>query len=284
MALVLSAAMADKKGIVAARPDIGAGHALRPLVAVTTSEVRESENVTLTRHGEPPQHEMALGLKYLHAVESAGAIPIVVPPLHTEAIEPLLSRCSGLLLSGGPDLHPRAYHHDPHPELGPSEPVLDDFEIELARAADRRGMPILAICRGLQLLNVARGGTLHQHLPDIAGDGIAHRQAAPGAQVTHWVSVEPGTHLREATGTRRMKVNSFHHQAVDGIGSDLVPTAHASDGTIEGLEALDRDFVVAVQWHAECLVSRPAQAALFAAFTAASMRYEAGGTRLRRVA
>ena len=81
-----------------------------------------------------------------------------------------------------------------------------------------------------------------------------------------------------------MKVNSFHHQAVDEIGRDLTVSARASDGTIEGLEAVDRDFVVAVQWHAECLVSRPAQAALFAAFTAASMRYEAGGTRLRRVA
>src|SRR5919107_2347905 len=126
-----------------------------PLVAVTTSEVRESQNVTLTRHGEPPHHEMALGLKYLQATEAAGAVPVVVPPLHESAIEPLLARCSGLLLSGGPDMNPRAYRRPPHPELGPNEPVLDEFEISLVRAADRLGMPILAICRGLQVLNVA---------------------------------------------------------------------------------------------------------------------------------
>jgi putative glutamine amidotransferase len=256
-----------------------------PLVAVTTSEVRESENINLTRHGEPPQHEMALGLKYLQAVEAAGAVPVVVPPLHTAAIEPLLSRCSGLVLSGGPDMNPRAYGRPPHAELGPNEPVLDEFEIELALAAERRGMPILAICRGLQVLNVARGGTLHQHLPDVAGPGVEHRQTEPGAQVTHWVSLAPGSLLADAVGSRRIKVNSFHHQAVEQLGRDLVVTASASDGTIEGLEAVDSEWVVAVQWHAECLVSRPAQAALFSAFAAAARRYEAGsGTQLRRVA
>jgi putative glutamine amidotransferase len=250
---------------------------VRPLIAVTTSEVRESQAVTLTRHGEPPQHEMALGLKYLHAVEAAGAIPVVVPPLHGQAVEPLLDRCSGLLLSGGPDLHPRAYGRPAHPELGPNEPLLDEFELELARAADARGIPILAICRGMQLLNVARGGTLHQHIPD-------HRQSEPGTQTTHWVNIAPGTALATVLGRRRTKVNSFHHQAVDELGRGLVATAWAGDGTVEGVEAADRAFVVAVQWHAECLVGRPAHADLFGAFTAAASAYEARGAGLRSVA
>lgn len=256
----------------------------RPLIAVTTSEVREGKSVTLTRHGEPPQHEMALGLKYLQAVETAGGIPVVIPPLHEPAVEPLLERCSGLLLSGGPDLRPDSYGQRPHPELGPTEPELDGFELELARAADRRGMPILAICRGLQLLNVARGGTLHQHLPDVTGDRIAHRQGAPGSQTTHWVTVDGDSRLAGVLGRRRTKVNSFHHQAVDDLGQGLRATAWAGDGTVEGVEAADRDFVVAVQWHAECLVSRPPQAALFEALVEAAVQYERGGVPLRRVA
>jgi putative glutamine amidotransferase len=267
---VVCPAQADKWGVMR--------DSTPPLIAVTTSEVRESANVTLTRHGEPPQHEMALGLKYLQAVEAAGGIPVVVPPLHAPAVEPLLDRCSALLLSGGPDVAPHAYGRKPHAELGPTEPVLDDFEIALTRAADARGMPILAVCRGLQLLNVARGGTLHQHLPDVVGDDIAHRQAEPGSRVTHWVKVAPGSQVSSVLGSRRTKVNSFHHQAVEELGEDLVPVAWAPDGTVEALEAADRDFVVAVQWHAECLVARPAQSALFRALVDAARDYERAGT------
>ena len=255
-----------------------------PLIAVTTSEVREGRSVTLTRHGEPPDHEMALGLKYLQAIETAGGVPVVVPPLHEPAVGPLLDRCSGLLLSGGPDLHPDAYGRDAHAETGPTEPALDGFELALAREADERGMPILAICRGLQLLNVVRGGTLHQHLPDVTGDRIRHRQDEPGSRTTHWVSVAPGSHLDAILGRRRTKVNSFHHQAACDLGHALEATAWASDGTVEGLEASDRDFVVGVQWHAECLVGRPAQAGLFDAFIRAALRWEHSVPALSRAA
>ena len=210
---------------------------------------------------------MALGLKYLQAVEAAGGIPVVIPPLAAPAVEPLLDRCSALLLSGGPDLHPDAYGQKPHEQLGPNWPLLDDFELALARAADARGMPILAVCRGLQLLNVARGGTLHQHI-------VGHRQSQPGTETTHWVSIAAGSRLAATLGRRRTKVNSFHHQAVDEVGPGLEVTARAPDGTVEGLEAIDRDFVVAVQWHAECLVARPPQAALFSSLVAAAGEYE----------
>jgi putative glutamine amidotransferase len=210
--------------------------AARPLIAVTTSEVRQSQSVTLTRHGEPPSHEMALGMKYLQAVEAAGGIPVVVPPLHDDAVLPLLERCSALLLSGGPDLDPDAYGARRHDETGPTEAILDGFELAAARAADVRGMPILAICRGMQVMNVARGGTLHQHLPDVVGDDITHRQQRPGTEPTHWVSIDPTSHLAATLGRRRTKVNSFHHQAVEEVGRGLTIAARASDGTVEAFE------------------------------------------------
>ena len=238
----------------------------RPLIAVTTSEVRTANAVSPTPHGERPQEEMALGLTYLRALEAAGALPVVVPPLSVEFTEPLLDRFDGLCMSGGPDLDPRAYGERRHARTGPVETALDAFELALARAADARGMPILAICRGMQVLNVARGGSLHQHLPDVVGEDVNHRQSEVGARLTHWVSLDPDTRLAATLGRRRIKVNSFHHQGVARLGRDLAVAGRSSDGTIEGIEATDRDFVVGVQWHAESLVARSEQAALFTAF------------------
>ena len=245
-----------------------------PLIAVTTSEILDRKKETGLRHGEPPQHEMALGLKYLHATEAAGGLPMVVPPLGAAAVAPLLERCSGLLLSGGPDLDPEGYGERAHDQTGPSEPHLDGFELQLAQLALARGMPIFAICRGMQLLNVARGGTLHQHLPDVVGESVEHRQTEPGDQRTHWVRFQTGSRVARVMERKRTKVNSFHHQALSRMGEGLVATGWAPDGTIEAVEATDRDFVVGVQWHAECLVTRPEQAALFGEFVAAAAAYE----------
>ena len=242
----------------------------RPLIAVSTSEVRAIEAVTPTPHGEPPQHEMALGLRYLYALEAAGAIPVVVPPLHPDRVPDLLARVDGVCLSGGPDLDPVSYHERRHKRTGPTEAQLDTFELALAQGADASGLPILAVCRGLQLLNVARGGTLHQHLPELVGDRINHRQTEAATRTTHWVSLTPTSKVERILGQRRTKVNSFHHQAVAALGAGLVVTGRASDGTVESLEAVDREFVVGVQWHAECLIDRPQQAALFRAFVDAA--------------
>ena len=248
----------------------------RPLIAVTTSEIRDRKKETGLRHGEPPQHEMALGLRYLHAAEMAGGLPVVVPPLGSAAVAPLLDQCAGLLLSGGPDLAPDAYGERAHDETGPSEPHLDHFELALAQMADARGMPIFAICRGMQLLNVARGGTLHQHLPDVVGDRLTHRQGEHGTKPTHWVRFEPGSRVAGILDRSRTKVNSFHHQAVSRLGDGLVATGWASDGTVEVVEAADRDFVLGVQWHAECLSDRREQAALFEAFVQAAAAAASG--------
>jgi putative glutamine amidotransferase len=255
-----------------------------PLIAVTTSEIRASGDVKATPQGEPPQHEMALGLKYLHAIESAGGIPVVVPPLHIDALDGLLSRVAGVCLSGGPDLDPESYGERPHARTGPTESQLDEFELAFARAADAHRLPILAICRGLQVLNVARGGTLHQHLPDIVGGRISHRQKEPGNRLTHWVALEPASRMSQVLSRRRAKVNSFHHQAVATLGEGLTITGRAGDGTVESLEAIDRDFVLGVQWHAECLIDRAEQAALFREFIQAARRFDEAAARFSRVA
>jgi putative glutamine amidotransferase len=256
----------------------------RPLIAVTTSEVRAAAAVTPTRHGEPPQLEMALGLKYLHALERAGCVPVVLPPLHDGCLDALLDRVDGVCLSGGPDLDPESYGERRHPALGPTERQLDSFELALARAADERGLPILAVCRGMQLLNVARGGTLHQHLPDVVGERIVHRQSEAGERPTHWVTIAPESRLSQILERQRTKVNSFHHQGVAELGAGLIVTGRASDGTVESLEAVDREFVVGVQWHAECLIDRFGQAALFSAFVEAACRFERAAARFAFVA
>lgn len=250
------------------------GHRNRPLIGVTTSEVRRAETITQTAEGDPPRHEMALGLTYLRAIEMAGGIPVVMPPLHLDAIEPLLDRVDGICLSGGPDLDPEHYEQPPHPKLGPTEPDLDRFEIAIAKAADQRGKPILAICRGAQAINVARGGKLLQHIPDRQDPGenghVAHRQDAPGDVVTHNVEIDAGSRLAEIIGGGQAAVNSFHHQAAEELGERLVPVAWAPDGILEGVEDPERPFLIGVQWHAETLVDRPEELALFEAFVDAA--------------
>src|SRR3954449_9618532 len=184
-----------------------------PLIAVTTSETRTNPFDQATDQADPPRREMVLGMKYLEAIGRAGALAIVVPPMPGPAIPALLDRVDGICLSGGPDLHPDAYGAPAHPQLGPTEPRLnasgppppsplalpeprlDAFELALARAADERGMPILAICRGMQVLNVARGGTRPQHLPDVVDGAVMHRQPGAPGDPTHAVSVAADSRL-----------------------------------------------------------------------------------------
>jgi putative glutamine amidotransferase len=237
---------------------------MRPLIGVTTSELRKSALATTRRHGEPAHPEMALGMTYSRALDAAGAIPVVLPPTGTDHLEHLLERLDGVCLSGGPDLDPKAYGAaDRHPELGPTEPTLDAFELELVKAALRRDLPILAICRGAQALNVACGGTLHQHVAD-------HRQKDPATQPTHEVTIQAGSRLHRIARTKTLRVNSFHHQAVDEIGAGLRVVAHAEDGTIEAIEG-EAGFLVGVQWHAEALIEHMP---LFEALVRAAARTE----------
>jgi putative glutamine amidotransferase len=236
----------------------------KPMIGVTVSEIRAKEDAQRVRHGEPRQTEMTLGLSYMRAVERAGGLPVALPPLESENVGPLLAQLSGLLLTGGPDLDPACYGAEPHAELGPIDHGVDVFEIALCREADRRGLPILGICRGAQVLNVAREGSLIQHLPELTDGTIEHRQTEPGDRTTHEVRVAPDSGLAQTTGGGPVNVNSFHHQAIDRLGFGLRPVAWATDGVIEAVEGPDDGrFVLGVQWHAETLTGEAEQLALF---------------------
>jgi putative glutamine amidotransferase len=218
---------------------------MKPLIGVTTSELRPSAMATTRRHGEPPHPEMALGMTYSRTLDAAGAMPVVLPPVGDA--DAYLDRLDGICLSGGPDLDPEAYGaQERHESLGPTEPTLDAFELALLHGALERELPILAICRGSQALNVACGGTLHQHVP-------GHRQEQLASKPSHSVEIVANSRLHRIMGTRELPVNSFHHQAVDRLGTGLRIVARAADGTVEAIEGAG--FVVGVQWHAEALVA-----------------------------
>src|SRR3954451_10318783 len=143
---------------------------------------------------------LALGVSYLDAVAQAGGIPVILAPLPARRLEAIIDRLDGICLSGGPDVEPACYGAQPHAQLGPTEPEVDLFELGLVRTARRRGLPVLAICRGMQVLNVARGGTLVQHVPDLS-DEIRHRQATPASDPSHAVAVAADSPLARITGS-----------------------------------------------------------------------------------
>ena len=242
----------------------------RPLIGVTTSEVRPTVLAHPRPQSDPARPEMALGMAYMRALERCGALPVVIPPMGPDAIEPLCERFHGICLSGGPDIDPVAYREQAHPELGPTWEELDRLELALARRADEIGMPLLGICRGAQTINVARGGTLHQHLPATDAAGVEHRQSAPGESLSHPIEIEPETRLAGILGAGTLEVNSFHHQAVHELGRDLVVSARAADGVVEAIEDPRHPFLIGVQWHAEFLIGREPEANLFRAFIEAA--------------
>jgi len=240
---------------------------MRPLVGITTSELRPGTLGTLRREGAPSHAEMALGMTYAQAVEQAGGLPVVLPPVAVEDVGRLLDRLDALCLAGGPDLDPATYGAaERHPLLGETCPEADAFELAVARAADRHGLPVLGICRGAQALNVARGGTLHQHVD-------AHRQQAVAAAPDHVVRIAEGTRLARLTGATALEVNSFHHQAVDVLGEGLRVSARAADGTVEAIEGTGDRFVLGVQWHAEAMAGERAHRALFEGLVAGARRH-----------
>jgi putative glutamine amidotransferase len=210
--------------------------------------------------------------RYADSVAAAGGIPVLLPPV--PGIEDALGRLDGLLLSGGGDVHPGRYDAETSPQTNNVRHERDTAEFALLSAAERLNLPILGICRGMQVINVARGGTLHQHLPEVVGhDGHAPTVGAFGS---HAVRVEHGSRLGEIMGRDEADVQidtpTHHHQAVDKLGSGLTPTAWAEDGTIEAFEpdeAGDGPFLVAVQWHPEA----GDDPGLFRAFVAAAREH-----------
>lgn len=218
----------------------------------------------------------ALQDDYVRAVEKAGGLPLVLAPGRPEDASELLDRLGGLLLSGGSDVDPRLYGEHPHPALSRVFPNRDAFETALCREAVARDMPVLAICRGHQVLNVAMGGTLVQDIPSELTEAMEHDPEIDRWETAHEVRILRGTRLFAVLRRETVSVNSFHHQAVKRLGRGLREVAWAPDGIIEGVELELPDtetFVVGVQWHPEDLVGHDAAARrLFAAFVDAAGR------------
>ena len=213
-----------------------------------------------------------LPARYTDMVAAAGGMPVLLPPL--AGVDSALGRIDGLVLSGGGDIDPAHYGAARHPASGPANPGRDEAEIALARLALARGLPVLGICRGLQVINVALGGTLHQHLPDLLGhEGHAPEPVGYGS---HKVSVPPGSRLAGILGRTEAAVPTHHHQAIDRLGSGLAATAWADDGVIEAVEPIDggdgAPFAVAVQWHPEA----GDDPSLFGFLITAAQRYQDG--------
>jgi gamma-glutamyl-gamma-aminobutyrate hydrolase PuuD len=186
-------------------------------------------------------------LTYVDAIERAGGRPVILPPSE-DGVEETLDALDGLLLSGGEDLDPAHYGAEAHPETRGVRPDRDRAELALLEGALARDMPVLAVCRGSQVLNVARGGDLVQHLPEVVGD--EKHKHTPGVFADHEVELEPGTRIGELLGVRA-PVKSHHHQGYGRIGEGLRQAARAEDGTVEALEDPTKRFAVGVLWHPE---------------------------------
>ena len=214
---------------------------MRPVIGITTY-------VTPAAWGYWQLEAALIPADYVFAVERAGGRPLLVPP-SSEGVDETLDALDALVFSGGSDLDPETYGEQPHPETFGVHPERDAAELALVTRALERDMPVLGICRGIQVLNVARGGDLNQHLPDIVGND-RHKHDPPGVFSDHDVKIEAGTRLAGIFGGET-DVKSHHHQGIRRVGEGLVESAHADDGTIEAVEDPTKRFALGVLWHPE---------------------------------
>jgi putative glutamine amidotransferase len=239
----------------------------RPVVGVTAR--------TLHLQGSKALREAETLLRaYTEVLEAAGALPIILPTAEDpgRAAE-YVELCDGLLFSGGDDPKAQLFGEEPHPSVDLVDERRDLFEIELARAARECDLPMLGVCRGIQILNVAFGGDIYQDLVSQTDSTVAHVQKTLGDRTWHTVDVAPGTRLADIVGAGPLEVNSFHHQACRSVGERLIVSSQTvSDGLIESIEDPDASFCIAVQWHPEisAQVGDPASQAVFEAFVRAA--------------
>ena len=247
---------------------------MAPIIGITGTLKEDSDTVA----ERPLGRFIRADLDYVEGVVGAGGVPVVLPPIGDErAAGSVVQSLDGLLLSGGSDLDPGYYGEEPDPELGPTIPERDAFEMALVGLALRRGIPIFGICRGMQVLNVALGGTLYQDLPSQwDGDVLKHRQAIPKWQPSHEVGVDEGSYIAEVMGRDVVKVNSYHHQGIKDLAQGLVVTGRSTDGVVEAVESGDfsERWLLGVQWHAEAMRGAgPQQESLFEAHVSAAERH-----------
>jgi len=231
----------------------------RPLIGVPTQTLQAIDGIP---EGLP--HSWVMNERYLAVLSSAGAAPVLLPLLDAapDALHAIYQRLDGLFLAGGVDVDPASYGAERHGATGRTDAARDAVELALTRWALRDGKPILGVCRGLQILNVARGGTLVQDTTLLHPDAIKHdyfpTQGFARDHLAHDVTPQPGSRLAGIFGDADFAVNSMHHQGIDVLANGFVATAHSSDGLIEAIELEGDGWVVGVQWHPESLIERDA--------------------------
>ena len=217
--------------------------------------------------------QVAAPASYLRAVQAAGGIPLIIPPaLSREQLAEALARLDGLVLIGGGDIDPALFNGRTHPRVYGIEPNRDTLDISLARLAAESGKPFLGICRGIQVMNVALGGTLYTDIADQKDQPLRHDwyPDIPRNHLAHEVNVVEGSQLAQILGGQRFAVNSLHHQGLEQIAPGLNVTARATDGLVEGIELPGHPFGIGVQWHPEWLQEHAPQRAIFSALVQAA--------------
>jgi len=235
----------------------------RPLIGITAFRSQQPGELMRVKLNE----------NYVKAVLAAGGAPLLIPvgfPL--SFVEEICSRLDGLLFSGGGDIDPSLFHGKPHPRVGEIDKERDDLEIELLKFAVNKSIPFLGVCRGLQVMNVALGGTLFTHVHDQLPSSLRHDffPDHPRDYLAHPVKLDTHSHLAGILGNQITNVNSLHHQGVESLATGLRASAWAPDGLIEGLEIPGHPFGISVQWHPECLPDMPGQQEIFRAFVRAA--------------
>lgn len=241
----------------------------KPVIGIPSRSVVDSNN-GFKYSGIP--------LTYTDALERAGGAPVIVPLHLSEAtLRAIFGRLDGLLLAGGVDVHPREFGEEVESFCGEIDEARDDLELRLTRWALNDTRPILGICRGIQMLNVAAGGSLYQDIPAQWETELFHsyKSGDPYNLRAHPVEIEPGSRVARLLGATRLDVNSLHHQAVKRVAPGLRVVARAPDGIIEGVEAEDGRFIVGVQFHPELLHDEPVMERLFEDFVASARNYHA---------
>lgn len=239
----------------------------KPIIGLTSSRTNRSAENSLISVPEA----------YVQALLRAGGLPLILPLTLSRAdLANCLEGLDGVLFTGGGDVQPEQYGGAPHALVAGVDPDRDQFEIDLLRGSLAKELPFLGICRGLQLINVALGGTLYEDILDQHPGALVHQQndLHPRSYRAHSVEIQPQSHLAQVLGRTTNAVNSLHHQGIRRLSDQLSASAFAPDGIIEGVEIFGHRFGLAVQWHPEWLPDDPAMQALFAAFVSASSRHD----------
>lgn len=231
----------------------------RPLIGITSGLIQNASGALVCQ----------LGQAYIDAIIVAGGCPVIIPVgMDEDQLPAFLERLDGVLLSGGGDIDPRYFDGMPHPKVYGISPERDVLEIALVKRSLQMDKPLLAICRGIQVLNVALGGKLHTHIQDQVEHSLKHDwfPKFPRDKLAHSVSLTCESRLDQIYGSDEIRVNSLHHQGISQVGEGLDATAFAPDGLVEGLEVIGASFALGVQWHPECLPADPGTQRLFRAF------------------